>query len=71
MIVLTEIESRIAASMYAILMAVTNVAQGVGMFISGSLSDLVGFRWVFLIMGALNLLAVPVIGLIHQGKSET
>ena len=62
--------ARIAASMYAILMAVTNVAQGLGMFISGSLSDVVGFRWIFVIMGTINLLAIPFIGRIHQGKSE-
>jgi len=54
-------DSRIAASMYSILMAVTNVAQGFGIFLTGSLSDAVGFMWIFVVMGFLNLLAIPFI----------
>jgi len=61
-------DTRIAASMYSILMAVTNVAQGVGMFITGTLSDLTSFFVLFVIMGAVNLLAIPFIGTIEKGK---
>jgi PAT family beta-lactamase induction signal transducer AmpG len=61
--------ARIAASMYAILMAVTNVAQGIGMFLSGSLSDTVGFTWVFIIIAVVNLLAIPFIPRIDKGKT--
>jgi len=52
-------DPRIAASMFSILMAVTNVAQGVGMGLSGVLADGIGFRWTFLAIAALNVLAVP------------
>ena len=52
-------DPRIAASMFSILMAVTNVAQGVGMAVCGGLADSVGFRWTFAITAAINLLALP------------
>ncbi len=52
-------DPRIAASMFAILMAFTNVGLGAGMALSGTLADLVGFRPTFLILAALNLLALP------------
>jgi MFS transporter, PAT family, beta-lactamase induction signal transducer AmpG len=61
-------DARIAASMYSILMAVTNVAQGVGMFITGALSDLTGFMLLFIVMGMINLLAIPFISTIEKGK---
>jgi len=51
----------IAASMFAILMAVTNVGQGAGMAISGLLSDTSGFRITFMIFAALNFLALPLL----------
>jgi len=52
-------DPRIAASMFSILMAVTNVAQGVGMGVSGALADGIGFRATFLVLAALNVLAIP------------
>jgi PAT family beta-lactamase induction signal transducer AmpG len=61
-------DSRIAASMYSILMAVTNIAQGVGMFITGALSDVIGFLPLFILMGLINLLAIPFIKTIGKGK---
>lgn len=61
-------DTRIAASMYSILMAVTNVAQGVGMFITGALSDFTSFVVLFILMGAINLLAIPFVATIDQGK---
>jgi len=64
-------DARIAASMYSILMAVTNVAQAVGMFLSASLTDRIGFVWVFVVMGAVNLLSIPFIHTIHRGKART
>ncbi|HOU15964.1 MAG TPA: MFS transporter [Anaerolineae bacterium] len=54
-------DPRIAASMFSILMAVTNVAQGVGMAVCGGLADAVGFRWTFAIVTALNVLALPLL----------
>jgi PAT family beta-lactamase induction signal transducer AmpG len=63
-------DSRIAASMYSILMAVTNVAQGFGMFLTGTLSDVISFRTLFIIMAFFNLLAIPFIGAIKKEKGS-
>lgn len=52
-------DPRIAASMYSILMAVTNVSQGIGLALSGVLADQAGFRWAFVILTLFNLLALP------------
>lgn len=62
-------EKRIAASMFSILMAVTNVAQGAGMAISGISADAMGFRWTFAILALLNILALPLLPVIF-GKRE-
>ncbi len=66
-------EKRIAASMFSILMAVTNVAQGAGMAISGISADAVGFRWTFAILALLNILALPLLPVIFgkRGSSQT
>ena len=63
-------DTRIAASMYSILMAVTNIAQGIGMFITGALSDTISFTLLFILMGLINLLAIPFIAAIEQGKAK-
>ena len=52
--------------MFSILMAVTNVAQGVGMAVCGGLADAVGFRWTFAITTAINLLALPFLSAIFK-----
>ncbi len=52
-------DPRIAASMYSIMMAATNVAQGAGMAVSGGLTDSVGYRVTFAAIALLNLLALP------------
>lgn len=58
-------DTRIAASMFSILMAVSNVAQGVGMALSGALADSrVGFRWTFAVLAGFNLLAIPLLPLL-------
>ncbi|MBN1266787.1 MAG: MFS transporter [Anaerolineales bacterium] len=54
-------EPRIAASMFSILMAVSNVAQGAGMALSGIFADRIGFVVTFLVFAALNLLALPLL----------
>jgi PAT family beta-lactamase induction signal transducer AmpG len=59
-------DPRIAASMFAILMAVANIGTGVGFAISGGLVDTIGYRWTFIIIAALNLLALPLIPLIFR-----
>jgi PAT family beta-lactamase induction signal transducer AmpG len=57
---------RIAASMFAILMAVANVGIGVGFAVTGSLVDGIGYRGTFLMLAGLNLLALPLIPMIFR-----
>jgi len=49
----------IAASMYSILMAVTNIGQGIGLGLSGGLANSAGYPVTFLVFGALLLLVLP------------
>jgi MFS transporter, PAT family, beta-lactamase induction signal transducer AmpG len=63
-------DPRIAASMFAILMAVANIGTGIGLGISGILADTVGFRWTFVILGMMNLLALPLLPAIFQKQEE-
>ncbi len=62
-------DPRIAASMFSILMAATNVAQGAGMAVSGALSDRYGFRLAFGVLALINLFAIPLISRVF-GKLE-
>jgi PAT family beta-lactamase induction signal transducer AmpG len=59
-------DPRIAASMFAILMAFTNVGQGIGMAIAGVSAEGIGFRLTFVILGVLNLVAIPLLPLIFK-----
>jgi PAT family beta-lactamase induction signal transducer AmpG len=62
-------DPRVAASMFAILMAVNNISQGVGMALSGVLADTIGFRWAFVALALLNLLALPILPVLFgRGK---
>ena len=61
---MTYTDARIAASMFAILMALANVGTGIGVALSGVLVDTVGYRPTFAIIAALNLLALPLIPVI-------
>ncbi|HEY9122518.1 MAG TPA: MFS transporter, partial [Brevefilum sp.] len=62
------VDPRIAASMYAILMAFTNIGQGIGMYLSGTLADLTGFSTTFMILIGLNLLILPLISLVFKNQ---
>lgn len=52
-------DRRIAAAMFAILMAVANVGTGIGLALAGALVDVLGYRWTFVAIATLNLLALP------------
>jgi PAT family beta-lactamase induction signal transducer AmpG len=54
-------DQRIAATMFSILMAATNIAQGAGMSLSGILADGIGFRFTFVALACLNFLSLPLI----------
>ena len=60
----------IAASMYSILMAVTNIGQGAGMGIAGALTDAIGYRPTFVIYALFNMLALLFLPLIFKTKKE-
>ena len=64
-------DRRIAASMFSILMAVANIGTGIGLGASGVLVDTVGYRPTFLIIAALNVLALPLLPIIFRKKDPT
>jgi PAT family beta-lactamase induction signal transducer AmpG len=61
-------DPRIAATMFSIMMAVTNVGQGVGMGMTGAFVDTMGFRTTFMIMAAVNVIALPFLPLIFKRR---
>ena len=60
----------IAASMYSILMAVTNIGQGIGLGIGGLLSKSFGFSAAFLVFGVLIFLILPFFPWVFRLKSN-
>jgi len=65
------VDPRIAASMFSILMAFTNVGQGIGMALSGMLVDQAGFSSTYLILFGINLLVIPLIFMVFSQKGKT
>jgi len=63
-------DPRIAAFMFAIVMAVGNVGIGLGQPLSGALVDAVGFRWMFAALGAVNLLTLPAVYGVFRLREE-
>lgn len=63
-------DSRIAASMFSILMAVANVGTGVGLVMSGSLVDLVNYKFTFITFALINILALPLISNIFNRRKS-
>jgi len=62
----------IAASMFAILMAIANIGTGIGLPISGLLSDSFGFRWTFVLIALLNVFIVPLLpGIFKKSDSDS
>ncbi len=55
------VDPRIAASMFAILMAFTNVGQGIGLGLGGAASDAVGFNLTLVVFAGLLALALPLL----------
>lgn len=54
-------DKRIAASMFAIMMALSNLGTAVGEGVATSLTDSMGFRAVFWALAAANLIVVPIL----------
>ena len=61
---------RIAASMFSILMAIANIGASIGMVLSGALSDLIGFRWTFVFLAAMNLLVFLILPAVFPKESR-
>ncbi|MDX9850767.1 MAG: MFS transporter [Anaerolineaceae bacterium] len=61
-------DPRIAATMFSILMAVTNIGQGVGLGLTGFFADSFGFKTTFIIMALLNFAVLPFLPMIF-GKN--
>lgn len=59
-------DPRIAASMFAILMAIANIGTGIGLGVSGSLVDSVGYSSTFIIIALLNLLGFLLLPIIFR-----
>ena len=64
-------EPAIAASMYSILMAVTNVGQGIGLGVGGALAKAAGYPLTFLLFGALMLLILPFFPVLFKRKAAS
>lgn len=60
----------IAASMYSILMAVTNIGQGIGLGVGGALAKSGGYPLTFYIFAALMLLAIPLFPVLFHRKAQ-
>jgi PAT family beta-lactamase induction signal transducer AmpG len=65
------VDPRIAASMYAILMAFTNIGQGIGMYLSGSLADKTSFSTTLVIFFGINLLILPLVNILFNKRTST
>jgi PAT family beta-lactamase induction signal transducer AmpG len=64
-------DPRIAAFMFAFIMAVGNIGIGVGQPLAGSLVDSVGFQKMFIIFAVVHLLALPVVFLVFRFRKQT
>lgn len=62
-------DPRIAASMFSVLMAIANIGTGIGLAVTGVMVDGVGYIWTFIILAALNLLAIPLIPVVFGKPS--
>jgi len=62
-------DGRIAATMFSILMAVANIGTGIGLGVTGVMADNLGFRLSFVVIALLNLLALPLMGIIFPRKT--
>jgi len=60
----------IAASMYSILMAVTNIGQGIGLALSGVLADNLGYIYAFAAFALLIFLVIPFMPVLFKQETQ-
>ncbi len=63
-------DHRIAASMFAIMMAISNIGTAVGEGVATSLTDNIGFAAVFIGLAAINVVNVPILGWLFKIAPE-
>jgi MFS transporter, PAT family, beta-lactamase induction signal transducer AmpG len=63
-------DPRIAAFMFAVIMAVGNFGIAAGQPLAGGLVDALGFRWMFIIFAAIHLLALPLVFAIFRFRRK-
>ncbi len=61
---------RIAASMFAILMAFANLGSALGLAGGGRISDMIGYRWTFTIFAMMNLLVILLLPALFGKKDQ-
>jgi MFS family permease len=64
-------DPRIAATVFAIIMAVGNIGIGLGQPLAGALVDRSGFQMLFIVLSILNLATLPLVPLIFKGRGQT
>jgi len=62
-------DPRIAASMFSILMAIANIGTGIGLAVTGSMVEGLGYPASFVVIALINLLALPLIPMVFKKKS--
>jgi len=60
------VDPRVAATMFAVIMAVGNIGIGLGQPLAGALVDSFGFQVLFLVLSVLNLATLPLVALIFR-----
>jgi PAT family beta-lactamase induction signal transducer AmpG len=63
-------DPRIAATMFAIIMAVGNIGIGAGQPLAGVIVDARGFRFLFVVLSLVNLASLPLVPLIFKSGSS-
>ncbi len=63
-------DHRIAASMFAIMMAISNIGTAIGEGVATGLTDNIGFAAVFIGLAVINVINVPILGRLFKIAPE-
>ena len=63
-------DARIAASMFAIMMALSNVGTAIGEGVATGLTDNIGFSAVFWLLAGLNVLTLPILWALFRAAPD-
>lgn len=63
-------DPRIAAAMFSIIMAFTNVGQAIGLGLGGTIVDAIGYTWTLVGFAAVNLLVLPLLPVVFKGTRK-